>query len=178
MISFREQVILIVYFLIFGMFLSAMFDMLHYFLRKLKMRLIPSYIIQIIFWIGMVIISCLYMLKVSEGYLTIYTFGFFFLGVVIYTYLLRNDFKNNMNLFVLYIAKVFNKFKKTIILLVYPKEVLFFIKKVVRFMKKIKPLFISIYKKVFKRKENSGGENEEVDNELDANHFISSERMR
>ena len=152
MISFREQVILIVYFLIFGMFLSAMFDMLHYFLRKLKIKLIPSYIIQSLFWIGMVIIACLYMLKVSDGYLTIYTFGFFFLGVVIYTYLLRDEFKKNINLVVIYIAKVFNKYKKTVILLVYPKEVFVVIKRVVKWIKKSKTLFIKIYIKIFKRK--------------------------
>ncbi|HHX00605.1 MAG TPA: hypothetical protein GX740_04815 [Acholeplasmataceae bacterium] len=77
MISFREQVILIIYFLIFGMFLGAMFDILHYFLRRVKVKQIISYIIELIFWICMVIIACLYMLKVSEGYLTIYTFLFF-----------------------------------------------------------------------------------------------------
>lgn len=177
MISFREQVILIVYFLIFGMFLSAMFDMLHYFLRKFKIELIPSYIIQSIFWIAMVVIACLYMLKVSEGYLTIYTFGFFFIGVVIYSLLLREEFRRNINLVVVYISKVFNKFKKTIILLIYPKEVFVVTKKVVRWLRKSKRLFIKIYRKIHNRKVDTGGKNEEVNNELDARDFISSKRM-
>lgn len=157
MISFRDQVILVIYFLIFGMFLSAMFDILHYFLRKFKLKLVLSYIIESIFWILMVVIACLYMLKVSDGYLSIYTFGFFFLGVVIYTYFLRDNFKNNLNLFVVFIGRIINRFKKTIILVVYPKEAFSFIKKVVIKFKKIK----NLYKKI-KNKKKTGELNEEV----------------
>lgn len=174
MISFREQVILIIYFLIFGMFLGAMFDILHYFLRKFKVKLIYSYIIELIFWIGMVIISCLYMLKISEGYLTIYTFGFFFIGVVIYLYLLRDDFKKNINSFVIFIGRVYNKYKKIIIYLIYPKEVFIVIRKIIRRLKKLKFVykkFISKIKARFKRKKKDGEKNEEITNNYSSDIF-------
>lgn len=151
MMSFKEQVILIIYFLIFGMFLGAMFDILHYFLGKLKPKLIVSYIIEFIYWIGLVITSCLYMLKVSEGYLTIYAFLFFFIGFLIYLYLLRGDFKKNLNSFVLFIVKVYKKSKKTILFLIYPKEVFVFIFKIIRKIQRInKKIFLKIFSKIRK----------------------------
>src|SRR5690554_3396928 len=143
MISFREQVILIIYFLIFGMFLGAMFDILHYFLRRVKVKQIISYIIELIFWICMVIIACLYMLKVSEGYLTIYTFLFFFIGVVIYVYLLREDFKKNINSVVIFIGKIYRKYKKTIYLLIYKKNIFIYIRDIYYIYKNYIYLYIS-----------------------------------
>jgi|GEM_PF-756261 len=170
MISFREQVILIIYFLIFGMFLGAMFDILHYFLRRVKVKQIISYIIELIFWICMVIIACLYMLKVSEGYLTIYTFLFFFIGVVIYVYLLREDFKKNINSVVIFIGKIYRKYKKTIYLLIYPKEVFLFIKKAFR---KIKKLIVKLFKRIKKLLRKLKGE---INDESEKNNsFISDD---
>jgi len=155
MLSFQEQIVLIVYFLIFGMFLGAMYDILHYFLSKVKLKLIVSYLIELIYWIFLVIIACLYMIKISEGYLTIYAFLFFFIGVVIYSSLMRANFKKNLEMVVIYIRKVWKKIKKTILYLIYPKEVFIFLKKV---MIKIMILF----KKLFKRlnKEIKGDLNE------------------
>lgn len=168
MMSFKEQVILIIYFLIFGMFLGAMFDILHYFLGKLKLKLIISYIIEFIYWIGLVITSCLYMLKVSEGYLTIYAFFFFFIGFLIYLYLLREDFKKNLDLFVLFVVRVYKKSKKTIIFLIYPKEVFVFIFKIIRKIARInRNIFIKIFskiKKIFKGVFN--GKSKKTDSEL------------
>lgn len=173
MITFRDQIILIIYFLIFGMFLSAMFDILHYFLRKFKLKLIVSYLIEIIFWMGLVVIACLYMLRVSEGYLTIYTFGFFFLGVVIYGCLLRESFKKDLHQFVVFVGRVFNKSKKTLIIIIYPKEVVTFIKLL---FKKLNSLIIKVFLKImllFKRKKRRDEKNEEINN-LDSINSINN----
>lgn len=146
------------------------------------MKLVFSYIIESIFWISMVIISCLYMLRVSEGYLTIYTFGFFFLGVVIYSYLLRDNFKNNLNSFVVLIGKIILKFRKTIIIVVYPKEVFSVVRKVVKASNKIKMLFIKIYKKIVIKKKDVkefDEENKEINNVNGSSIiYTSSEWMR
>jgi len=172
MISFREQIILIIYFLMFGMFLSAMFDMLHYFLRKLKIKQVFSYFVEFIFWMAMVIIACLYMLKVSDGYLTVYTFCFFFLGVVIYTYLLRSDFKKNIDLVVLHIGKFINKYIKIIIIIIYPEEVFIVVRKL---FKKAINLIIKVIKnmvKLFKKRKT--GDDDERFKENNSNNIVGT----
>jgi hypothetical protein len=80
MITFCNQVILVVYFLLYGMFLAVLYDILNFYLNKFKVKLIVGYIIQFIVWSGLVLLSCLFMLEVSDGYLTIYTFAFFVFG--------------------------------------------------------------------------------------------------
>lgn len=158
MINFKEQVILIIYFLIFGMFLGAMFDILHYFLKRIKLKQIISYFIQLVFWMFMVVIICLYMLRISGGYFTIYSFLFFFLGIVIYNIFLRKNFLINLNRFATQSLKIYRRLKKIIIVIVFPKEVVIFFKRTaLKFNKAFKLLF----KKIFKRKI-KGDTNEDI----------------
>lgn len=179
MISFRDQVILIIYFLIYGMFLSAMYDALQFYLNKTKLKKLLIYFIQAIFWIIMVIISCLYMLEVSSGYLTIYTFGCFFLGVFLHFYLLHSRFVKDLANFQSVLSKIFKRLKQIIIILVFPKEVFQFIQKIIKIL--CKPIS-RIFNNIVKRNKEKKGElkENEISNKLpeeDSNsNYIISER--
>lgn len=155
MISFRDQIILIIYFLLYGMFLSAIYDVLQFYLNKTRLKKILIYFIQVIFWILLVFISCLYMLEVSSGYLTIYTFGCFFLGVLLHFYFLHSRFVIDLTNFQMFFSKIYKRLKKTIIILVFPKEVFQFIKKIIK--KMCKPIS-KIFKKIIKRNKEIKGE--------------------
>ena len=46
MITFKNQLALVVYFTLFGIFLAATYDILHYYLRRWKVKAALGYIIQ------------------------------------------------------------------------------------------------------------------------------------
>lgn len=141
MISFEDQIVYIVYFLLFGMFLAITYDLLHYFLKYRKLNIIICYIIQCIYWLGMVFISCLYIYRVSEGKIFIYTFLFFFIGVMIYNLFLRAVFLKDIDYMAGHFQICYNKTRKYIIFALYPKEIISVILKIPRkILKKIKKL--------------------------------------
>ena len=147
MISFEDQIVYIIYFLLFGMFLAITYDLLHRFLRSRKINIVISYIIQFLYWLGMVFISCLYIYHISEGKIFIYTFLFFFVGVIIYGFFLRPSFLKDVNQAAGYLGKCYKKTKRHIIFAVYPKEIICFILH-------IPGKVINKMKRLFKRKQN------------------------
>ncbi|HHU56582.1 MAG TPA: hypothetical protein GXZ48_07910, partial [Acholeplasmataceae bacterium] len=87
--TFFEQLTIAVKFILLGLFLSIMLDVLFVFNFKKK---VLNIITQIIFWIILSYIICNAVLVISKGYLPIYTFLFFLLGYFIYIKLLKKDF--------------------------------------------------------------------------------------
>lgn len=128
MISIYEQIKLIIYFLLFGMFLAIMYDVLHFYLNKFKIKLLIGYIIQFLYWTGLVYLACIYMLKVSRGYLTIYTFGFFLIGIIIHMYILSKHFISDLERVDKWMVRIILRMKRIIIIVIYPKEFLMFLK--------------------------------------------------
>lgn len=166
MITFRDQIILIIYFSLFGMFLAVMYDILNFYLNKFKVRLIIGYIIQLVYWIGLVVLACLFMLKVSDGYLTIYTFGFFLLGILIHFYFFSKGFYEDLNRADRWMTKLYNRCKKVFIVIVFPKEVYMVIRRIIPSKKTIKKI-IKFFKKIgrlFKKKKKKKKQSEEIDN--------------
>jgi len=150
MITFREQVQLIVYFSLFGMFLAVMYDLLNYYLNKIKINLILGYVIQFIYWLGLVLLVCLYVYKVSDGYITIYTFGFFILGILIHIYFFSDGFTKDIARVDDWMYKLYKKIKKTLIIIVFPKEVISVIKKLIP-NKKTMDKMLLFFKKLVKK---------------------------
>ena len=87
--TFEEQVIMMIYFIILGMFISMMFDTINIFFSKIK---ITNYILQFISWIFVTIICINYINKISNGYFPIYIILFFIIGYVIYSKLLNKHY--------------------------------------------------------------------------------------
>ena len=132
MIPFFEQIKYIIYFLLFGMFIAIMYDFLHFYLKKYRVKLLLSYPIQLIYWIGLVYLACIYMLKITEGYLTIYTYGFFLIGVIIHMIFLSKRFVRDITRLDQYLNIIYQKAKMVFIIIIFPKEVYWFVSKVIK----------------------------------------------
>lgn len=107
--TFYEQVIMIIYFTILGMFISIMFDTINTLFSKIK---ISNYILQFISWIIITIICIKSINKVSNGYFPIYIILFFLIGYLIYRKFLSTYYIKT-------ILKI-KKYKKIIILAIFP----------------------------------------------------------
>ncbi|NLD26861.1 MAG: hypothetical protein GX661_05835 [Acholeplasmataceae bacterium] len=150
MISFREQLIWIIYYLLFGYFLAAANDILMYFLNKTKMNTVLKYIIQLFFWLGLAYLATSYMMRISEGYLTIYTFGFFAIGALIHLSYFSKHFRNDLDRLTDFLKKVLSRVKKLLIIIVFPKEVMIFLRRLLPKKQSIinlKKKFLKLFKK-------------------------------
>ena len=87
--TFYEQFIMSIYFIILGMFISIMFDLINTLFHKIK---ITNYICQFISWIGVTIICINSINKISYGYYPIYLILFFLVGYIIYNKFLSKRF--------------------------------------------------------------------------------------
>ncbi len=87
--TFYEQLRMSIYFIILGMFISIMFDLINTLFYKIK---IANYICQFISWIGVTIISINSINKISNGYYPIYLILFFLVGYIIYNKFLSKRF--------------------------------------------------------------------------------------
>lgn len=87
--TFQEQLIMIIYFVILGIFISIMFDTIQTFFNKIK---IINYLLQFISWTIVNIICINAVNKISNGYVPIYIFLFFLLGYIIYNKLLSESY--------------------------------------------------------------------------------------
>ena len=141
MITFKNQIVFIVYFALFGIFLAVTYDILHYYLRRWNVKRFIGYIVQSFYWLGLVAISCLYAFNASEGMISIYTFSFFFLGVLIYRVFLRNALFKDLLRIDYGFGKIYKTTKNLLIELVYPRELLFFLIKINKIL----------WKKIFKK---------------------------
>ena len=105
--SFKDQLLMIIYFIIVGMFIGIMFDTINLFFNKNK---IINYIFQILCWLIVTIVCVISVDRISDGYLPIYIFFFFIIGYFIYSYLFKCRYKKR----ILYIKKYQEKIKKII----------------------------------------------------------------
>lgn len=132
--TFREQLQMAFYFILLGIFTSIMIDICTCIRFKNK---IITYLVQIIFWIGVCLIMMKAVMKVSNGYIPIYIFLFFIIGFIIYKYCLRNELLKTLKRLKTYNSK-YRKQVKTVLL---PKEFWEFIMKVIK----------RLWKKLFKK---------------------------
>jgi len=87
--TFDEQLIMIIYFIILGMFISIMLDTIHTIFNKIK---VINYILQFISWTIVNIVCIKYLDKISNGYVPIYLFLFFIIGYFIYNKFLSKSY--------------------------------------------------------------------------------------
>ncbi len=133
MISYLEQIKLIIYFLIFGAFLGVTLDTIKYIIKN--ENIIVRYVLEILYWGIILIIAYLYIVKVQEGFINIYTIIFYIGGFILY-YLLISQSHHNVIDKGIYI---YNKYiKKILIDLLYPKELMHILMRLFKKIKKIK----------------------------------------
>ena len=106
--SFKDQLLMIIYFIIVGMFIGIMFDTINLFFNKNK---IINYIFQVLCWLVVTIICVISVDRISDGYLPVYIFFFFIIGYFIYSYIFKGRYKKR----ILYIKKYKGKIKQIIL---------------------------------------------------------------
>lgn len=106
--SFKDQLLMIIYFIIVGMFIGIMFDTMNLFFYKNK---IINYIFQVLCWLVVTIICVISVDRISDGYLPVYIFFFFIIGYFIYSYIFKGRYKKR----ILYIKKYKGKIKQIIL---------------------------------------------------------------
>lgn len=119
-----------IHFTILGVFLGIMFDLITQTIKHLPK--IINVIIEIIFWIVVIYASYKYVYNASKGYIPIYIFLFHILGLVLYFCFLSKSFIKNLTIIHKKINKIWIKLRKTVIIIVIPKEIIKFFKKVLR----------------------------------------------
>lgn len=122
--TFYEQLVMIIYFIILGMFMSIMLDTIHTLFNKIK---ITHYLLQIVLWIGLSIICIKSVDRISSGYIPIYIFLFFLIGYIVYNKLFSKRY-------IKIILKI-KCYKQNIILAIFPITLYNYI---IRNIKKIK----------------------------------------
>lgn len=122
--TFYEQLVMIIYFIILGMFMSIMLDTIHTLFNKIK---ITHYLLQIVLWIGLSIICIKSVDRISSGYIPIYIFLFFLIGYIVYNKLFSKRY-------IKIILKI-KTYKQNIILAIFPITLYNYI---IRNIKKIK----------------------------------------
>lgn len=109
MYTIKEQIQIIIYFLIFGIFSISMYRIFCYFIERIKLKKIIKYIFELIFWIFLIYVSCKYLLSSTKGYIPFYGIIFFVLGIVLYFYLLDKKMYKNLDIVSCYIGKIFSE---------------------------------------------------------------------
>ena len=105
--SFYEQLIMIIYFILYGIFLIISYDILNYYLAKIKSKYL-YHAIEVAFWVIMIFISLIFMQRISKGYIPLYTFLFFIVGIIIYITFIQESFIQDLTRFDLIISKIFS----------------------------------------------------------------------
>ncbi len=119
MYTLMEQITMIVYFIILGMFITIMFDTINAFFSK---KALINYIVQVVFWIIMILICLKSVDKISDGHLPIYIILFFIVGYFIYVKLLKKKYIETLN-------KIKSR-KRKIVLIILPVELFGFVKRI------------------------------------------------
>jgi len=141
-LTLYEQIVIIIKFIILGIFVSLMMDIIDVFNFRKKVR---NIIIQFMYWALVTYTVCEAVLVISKGYLPLYTFLFFICGYLIYRKLLKKQF-------VLTLTKIKEttiKNKKHLFSFFYSRPVIIAIIKLAR---KIKFFVKKLLKKIFKRR--------------------------
>ena len=132
MIPVSEQIKIIIYYLLFGMFIGVTFDTLKLLTKNRKLYL--KYILETIYWISLIYIASLYIIKNTSHYITLYVVIIFILGIYLYYLLLSKSNKNNIYEVLPYISK----FLKTMYRYLLPIELFIYIKNIINKLTKNK----------------------------------------
>ena len=139
---------MIIYFILYGIFLIISYDILNYYLAKIKSKYL-YHAIEVAFWVIMIFISLIFMQRISKGYIPLYTFLFFIVGIIIYITFIQESFIQDLTRFDLIISKILVKIIKVLWYIIFPIEVL---KKTSQIFTKVVKKFVRSIKKIFKKR--------------------------
>lgn len=123
--TFKEQLLIIIYFIIIGMFIGIMFDIINCLFDNNTI----NFIIQCILWIVVTIICILVVDNICMGYLPFYFLVFFILGYFLYYLFLKIRFMNKL--------MSFKKYQNIILNWLFPIDIIIYFKKLIKNIKKL-----------------------------------------
>ena len=131
MIPFNEQIKLIIYYFILGMFISIILNLSRRLTDKIKSPF--NYIIQILFWLIIIILTTLFIISNTAHYLGLYSIIFVIIGMIIYDFFLE---KNLLHLsknqeFITFMIKTKKIIKSILLGILIPFEIIKYLKKLI-----------------------------------------------
>lgn len=103
MISVYEQIKIIILYILLGIFLGLMYSTINFFVSSLKRYL--RYIIELISYLVLIIVSTFYIIKNTDYYLGIYCIIFITFGVLLFYTLIFKNYSHTLNNFKNYLHK-------------------------------------------------------------------------
>lgn len=137
MYTIKEEIYIIIYSIMFGIYIFSNIDIIDILIRNIKNKLLKI-IIPIILTTLHIYITFIFSYNLMDGYMTIYFVIFMYISYIIYNTLIKKYFKN----IILQIYKVLIYIIKQIIKIVkpfiYSKTIIKFIKREIKIIKNVK----------------------------------------
>jgi hypothetical protein len=156
----ETQLKIIVFLILFGIFLIATYDIFYYVIDLFKPKTWIRMISEIIFGALQLFIAYRYSFKICEGYVPIYFFLFFGLGILVYLKLLKKTLEKDLPYIIKMLGFILKWTVKLLVFLFYSREVVYGIKfvakAVYRLTRKIWIKIAVLFKKIIRPKK---GEN-------------------
>ncbi len=131
MISYIIQIKLIFYFILYGGFVGVTFDTMKYITKEIGFLL--KYVLELIYWVIIMIITYYYIINVQKGFINIYTIVFYMLGFISYYVVLSETHQNRIKLLI----NCYQKYLKKILLeVLFSKEIICLINNLIKKQKK------------------------------------------
>lgn len=126
----QTQIWIIIWLIAFGIFLIATYDIFYYVIEYYKPKQLIKAILEVAFGIVQIFIAYRVSFNICEGYIPIYFFLFFALGILIYLKLLKKVLIKDLPMIMKTVNFLGKWFVKLIVFLFYSPEVWQFLKKV------------------------------------------------
>lgn len=128
MYTIKEEVYVLIYLILFGIFIFSTLDILEKIILKLKIKILKI-LIDVLYIIGITYIIYIFSYNLMDGYVPIYFILFIYIGYVIYIKLCKKTFNKIIDLIFKVIIKINFMFKHLISHMLLSKETKKFIKR-------------------------------------------------
>lgn len=158
--TLKEEIIIIIYLVMYGIYLFSTLDIITILSDKFKKN-INKIIIQIIYWLLQIYITFIFSYHLVDGYVPIYFVLFIYVGYYLYEKIFKKYFQKIIKIIFHVLKKILKFIIRIIKPFLYSKKVLLFVKKFFLHEK-------IIFKKLFNKKEkNKSSFQEDIPTEID-----------
>lgn len=136
MYTLTEEITVLIYLILYGVYLFSTLDIVNLIVDKIK-KLWLKILIQIIYWLVQTYITYLFSYRLMNGYVPIYFILFIYGGYYLYTKIFKKSFTHIINELLSVFKRIFLYIIKIIKPLLYSKQLFAITKKVYHHYKKI-----------------------------------------
>lgn len=143
--TLKEEVIILIYLIMYGIYLFSSLDILNIICKKTKKKII-SIFVQVMYWIAQLCLTFIFSYNLMEGYVPIYFILFIYFGYYIYKKLFKKYYISIIENILKVLKKIFLQIIKILKPIIYSNTLIKISKKIVKRECKI------IKNTIFKRK--------------------------